>query len=513
MSDDTASASGDVRSVLAREVDFLLRHPGRTLSPQQRRLLVFLFERTSPSSRSAVSQLEISTEVLGQAVDAATGDDSRARVAVQRLRSALDRFYRLPANRGRRRLFLPKGQYRLEIASADEHRLPAPHDGRHLADPPPAIAWMIAAHPSPRAIGPAHRIGRALAKTLARAPLVQDGAIDVVQLNLTEREDPFERAAQRGAAVLVRILVDLDDNGHSISLHAYDANARQTVGDEQRFTAPAGSEPRSLARQLACALVDPLVSRVPDHLARVCPRSRLAVAMMFFRFMATQDRTRLPCSLAALHEVSGTRRASPLTDALRIDAIRASYCFATSGSDGLPLGLVDDACAIQERAPYQPYAKLAHGYIALAVQGAVGQQPASLDTDLRDAFGSLEQDFVLLDALSGHQIGLDASKRPSAGKTMFFEDAAGFITSMAKEDYCGAEAHAFASGGPENLWMCAFQAAIAVEHRRKPHAKALFDRLCRDNPGAPDYLTRALATMVPNRDVSSRLIGNITQLY
>lgn len=510
--DGEASTDADVRRALAAEVDFLLRHPGRNLSPQQRRLLLFLFEETGGSVNASVSQIEIATQVLGQAEETAIEMDSRARVAMQRLRSALDRFYQLPTNRDRSRLFLPKGQYRLEIAPQTAPSLTTPHRNDPQAGASPAIAWTMVAHPSAEAVEQAYSVAGALSRALARAPLVQDGALDILQLNLTDREDPFERAVQRGATLLVRIAIRPNQDGDAISLQVYDATSRDAVGSDQSFAVGTESDPKDVAEALACALVDPLLSPLPGFLAQSSPRSRLAVAMTFFQFMATQDRARLPRSLEVLQQLSATRKASPLTDALRIDAIRASYCFATSDLGRLPVGLVDEASRIRERAPYQPYATLAQGYIELAARGTFWDEGHSYTADPHDQFGSLKQDFCLLYALSGKRARSHPSQCPENATALFFENAAGFISSMAQEDYCGAEDHAFAGGAPANFWTRAFQAAIASERRCETQAKKLFGRLCHDNPGAPDYLTRAMTTMIPNGDIGARLARNLSQL-
>ncbi len=102
-------------------------------SPQINRLFELLLERSL--ANVAPKEIEIAQMVFGRATDADLAADATVRVHVHRLRKKLEE---LPPDEQGERLTLPRGEYRLVVASADVAHV---QDGVESPRPPPRSAW------------------------------------------------------------------------------------------------------------------------------------------------------------------------------------------------------------------------------------------------------------------------------------------------------------------------------------------------------------------------------------
>ena len=86
-------------------------------------------------------ELEIASEVFGKGADFDPNQDSLVRVYVHNLRQKLDNYYARPENAVSERVSIPKGEYRLVVASTSEAMPPGAARGRA----PPAWALILIA--------------------------------------------------------------------------------------------------------------------------------------------------------------------------------------------------------------------------------------------------------------------------------------------------------------------------------------------------------------------------------
>lgn len=233
--------------------------------------------------------------------------------------------------------------------------------------------------------------------------------------------------------------------------------------------------------------------------------------MVFLRFIATQDRTRLPACFDAFDNASGSRLDSPLIRALRIDTIRTNYAYATNRVAHLRPDLVHTATRICESDPYQPYAVLAHAYATIAT-GA--ELPPALPNGATRGIaweGVLGDEYSLYQALTmAPEGGSDHAGSGIAGS--FMADLAQILSAIRAGEIEQAADWAFRPRMDENFWTRVFQCSLAEDQGQRETARQTFARLRAEVPHAEDFAGRAIMTMIPDKDVHSRLIHNLANI-
>lgn len=487
---------------ISRELVFVLGHPRSGFSPQSRKLLSYL---ARPTQSGGFDQAAIAADVLGRKADFQPDIDPLVRVAISRLRKSLGAFYDRFGGHRSFRLAIPQGKYCIVSMANDPFLM---RDSMP-AETTPAFGWTVTTDAAPEARAMGHRIDRVLSARIVETSLVHDGALRADRIPAVSFDSALDQAERAGSACLARIHVGALCERISLGLHC-PAN-RHAAKVDDLGTHQHGLDVDRLVQRLIVRLADPLQSSVPRRLARAFPNSRLALAMRFFRFIATQDRTLLPECLDALEGAVGSRLSSPLIQALRIDAIRANYTFATGAGPDLSDDLLAAACRVLDCDPYQVYATLAHAYAAIAVDArdlpdvtGPGDQAVLWDGSMRE-----DRDLYLTltalrrDALPDLAVGRSSS---------FVGDVSRILSAMLHEDHATAAHAAFASRQTENFWTRILQCSVAVDLGQQPRAQRIFARLKTEVPQVEDFAGRAVVTMIPNCDLRSRIFHNLTQL-
>ena len=481
---------------LQAELDFVLGHRECNLSEQNRRLLDFL---GSAHRHGLRSQTDIADHVLKLGNEFRSDVDPHVRIAVTRLRRALGVFYEAHGAFRSAQLIIPRGRYCLELKTNPSR---APTD-RMSDAPAPAFAWTVLGATDPDIAERRHVLGRDLLARLATTPLVHDGALRADRLPADDIDLALNRAKRGNYPFLAE--VDIGSRTEPVTMRVWWV-ASQSVLTHIRIE-DSGDD---LPTRLADVLVDPLQGILPRRLAKLHRFSRLGLAMSFFDFMATQDRARLPKVLDALQSVSGTELSSPLIEALRIDAMRANYCFCTGAVTDLALAHADDAQSIVERDPYQPFAILAHAYCGIVA----GEDPKAATRRARaariDWSGSLLTDYKLLHALASPDDLCIASN--VAPNDTFFADAAEIITAIRQRDLPAMEIHAFRPREAENFWTRSFQCAVAMELGQTDRARQSYAQLERETPGVADFAGRAIVKMIPDPETHDMMLRHLVAL-
>lgn len=490
------------QDAIERELEFVLGHPRSGLSPQSRSLLSYL---AVGAPGKDPNQSSIAAEVLGRETGFHPDTDPLVRVAMSRLRKSLTAFYDRFGSHRLVRLVIPKGEYRVRAVPNE----PALIDSGVSGSGQPTIAWTVTTETTPAARELGHRIDRLVAASIVAAPLVHDGALRVDRIRASSLDAALNEAHRDGATCLARIHVGRPGEPLQLRLHC-PRNARPPeVHDLGRHDAPIDIE--SLVVRIVVGLTDPLLSALPERLSRAHPNSRLALAMTFFRFMASQNRDLLPTCLDALEGAAGSRLASPLIDVLRVDAIRTNYAFATDRVPELSHKLIEDAGQAFEKDPYQPYAALTHAYAAVAVGVQTPDDVLRSVSDADGWHGSLKEDRMLCLTLAALQRGVApgfAACKPGT----FIGDAAHILLAIRQEDVQSAAERAFSMRKNENFWTRVFQCSVAADLGRHQQARKFYAQLKSEEPDVEDYAGRAIISMIPGRDLQSRLISNLARM-
>ena len=127
-------------------------------------------------------------------------------------------------------------------------------------------------------------------------------------------------------------------------------------------------------------------------------------------------------------------------------------------------------------------------------------------------FGSLALDADLLAALSGAGAVFRPSGASETSPSFFFGQVAGIVSAMVAEEFAEAETLAFSADAGVNIWMRLFQATISHELVQDDRARMVLAQMCRENPGAGEYLHRAITTMIPNEAVHGRIVHTVSRL-
>ena len=494
------TSDSETDRVFEAEVDFILGHPSQMFSAQNCRILRFL---TKTEFEVGVSQYDIAFECLELDQAFQPDIDAHVRVAVSRLRKALAQFYEGPGLLRPRVLFIPRGSYCLKLrTNFAEHGTIAHHEAET-----PCFAWTVTSETSLESRKTAFQIEKRFASLLMQAPLLHDGAIRSVWLASQSTEDALENAQRGALGFLAELIVGKPND--PLVIKVWNTRQRTPICKSQLSACMART---GIARQLQDAIVyltDPLTGVLPTVLADIAPKSRLAVAKSFFRFIATQDRTLLASAHQNLLDVKGSALDSPLLTALRVDSFRANYCFATGAVDTICKKHLDEAERAVEMDPFQPYARLALSYYQLVLNGASALDPAGDEGEQINWVGSAQADLYLHRALVGRH---EPSPTAPKGTDSFFSFASAFLTSFGKEDFHTADAYAFSDQVEQNFWTRAFQCAVAVQLGQKKRAACSHSSLQSEVPGFEDFADRALLSMLPDKAVSERISFNLASL-
>lgn len=484
---------------IARELAFVLAQAGTTLRPQSVRLLRYLAD-IGPNAET--DQASIATDVLRYGTRFRADIDSQVRVAVSRLRKDLAAFYDRFAAFRPLRLSIPKGHYRLVVLPNDAMLLdtgPAPELN-------PFLVWTISTERTPEAMALGHRIDRALTARIVAAPLVHDGTMRADRIPPSTLNAAVDEAQRAGAPCLARIVVSGPRRPVVLEIHC-SQRCEAPIFKQVGHVGPEG-DVDALVKQVVLGLTDPLLSTVPGRLAGRFPKSRLALAMSFLRFMATQDRARLTSCFDVFQSAAGSRHDSPLIRALRIDSIRTNYAFATGRVEQLRPDLVDSAARICEDDPYQPYALLAHAYTTIATGGDLPPDlpgGAALGISWE---GTLGDDYRLYHALkNAPKSGSNQVGSGNAGS--FMADLAEILSAIRVGDIEQAADLALKPRMSDNFWTRVFQCSLAEDCGQRQTARQTFERLRAEVPQAEDFAGRAIKTMIPDKDLHSRLLHNL----
>lgn len=485
---------------LEAEVSFVAKHASQPLSTQNCRILRFLAQS---EFANGASQHDIAFECLKLDASFQPDVDAHVRVAVSRLRNALAKFYDGPGLLRPRHLFIPQGRYCLDLRNSRAECTTAFDDDRAA----PNFAWTVSAKKSAESRGLAFQIEKAFPALLAQSPLLHDGAIISVWLASTCTETALERARDASVGYLAELVVG--DSGDAFGIRLWNTSDNTLAGEKQLSAHTEKSDIADHLQDAVTYLTDPLSGVLPAILARLLPKSRLAVANSFFRFMATQDRSLLPNAHRGLLDVKDTHLDSPLLRALRVDSFRANYAFATGEVETVCNMNLDDAERVVELDPFQPYARLALSYYQLVLNGYCATDPAADAGKHINWVGSAQADLHLHRALvSKHERSPSALRVPDT----FFASASGFLTSFGKDDFYTAEAFAFSEQAEENFWTRVFQCAVSVQLGNKERAANAYASLHSEVPGFEDFVGRALLCMLPDESVRGRICANLSTL-
>ena len=484
---------------IARELAFVLGQARTTLRPQSVRLLRYLAD-VGPSTEA--NQTSIASDVLGYGARFQADVDSQVRVAVSRLRKDLAAFYDDFGAFRPLRLSIPKGHYRLVALPNDAMIL----DTDQSPELHPFLVWTVSTEWTPEAMALGHWIDRALAARFVTAPLVHDGAMRADRIPHSTLNAALDEAKRAGAPCLARVVVSGPERPVVLEIHCPQRGEAPTL----KQVGPVGpdGDVDALVKQVVLGLTDPLLSTVPGRLAGRFPKSRLALAMGFLRFIATQDRARLTPCLDAFENAAGSRHDSPLIRALRIDVIRTNYAFATSRVEQLRPDLVDTAARICESDPYQPFAHLAHAYATIATGGdrppdlpGGAELGISWEGTLGDEY-SLYQALIMTPECGSNHVG-------SGIAGSFMADLAEILSAIRVGELEQAADWVFRPRTNENFWTRDFQCSLAADRGQREIARQTFARLRAEAPHVEDYAGRAIMTMIPDEDLRSRLAFNL----
>jgi len=489
------------------EISWLLSHPGFDLSDQMVRLLKYLARKSDAGNNCGVSQYDIAVDVLSHPTDFDPSSDAHARIKVHRLRVALSSFYEM--NRPNRpvRVAIPKGRYRVDLvpASRQPEGLPNPQQ----AAPKLAICVMHAQTSESGSV--AFEFETGVLQRLAQSPLVQDGALAAITVPGQSISAALDAAFSTDSATLVVFRVCVTGGTANIALLLFDPKDRRLLAEKLLFDGsvrlPGGCNMTQLAQQAAMALADPILGIVPLRMARLFPRSRLAALMTFFKFMQTQDRALLPGSLTALTDFAATPNATALSEALLVDAIRASYCFATSNLEQFSSHHCDRALRAVEQAPENCYTLMAYGYAALSSRSSTCIDDTLTSLNNMSLSGAQKSDASLLHILTGKE-SAEAVAAPPDGT--FLDDTWRFLRALKGNDATVASDTILLSNHKDNFWISVFQTVAAAEVGELVLARSKYARLRCADPAIDDYLGRAIVTMIPDPEIHERILRGTT---
>ena len=489
------------QQALERELNFVLSHPQSTLSPMNLRLLTFL----GRDGDVECTQEAIAENVLGLGADFQPDADAHARIAVSRLRKALSSFYETYGAFRAMRLVIPKGCYRIDIRRND------PILGAEIAakNTTPAFAWTLTEDRNEEVPAWGHKLEKELILQFSQSALVHDGALKADRLPESSPERALARCRETGLPLHAHIRI----TGNSARLLVINARDGAILA-KRLFSEMTENSLAMSAQDIVASLTDPLRSEIPYILAKQQPTSRLALAMTFFRFMATQNRRLLPSSLSAFSDARNSSFSSPLIDALHIDARRASYGFATDENIILHEGLVESATRVFERDPMQPYAWLSLAYIINAVGADLADTTDFSILAGAQVFGSPADDLNFLCSLSPNtplQMLSGKSQRMTEGGS-FILRAANIVQAMKGNDKDELRRLISEPEPADSFWLPIFQCAIAAELGQKTLAEEVYGRLKADLPEVGDFAGRAVVTMIPDSDIHERLLFELNQL-
>lgn len=298
-----------------------------------------------------------------------------------------------------------------------------------------------------------------------------------------------------------------------IALLLFDPKDRRLLAEkllfDGSFSLSHGCDTTQLAHQAAVTLADPIQGMVPFRMAQQFPHSRLAALMTFFQFMRTQDRALLPRSLSALTDFAATTDATALSEAMLVDAIRASYCFATSDLEQFSSRHCERALRAVEKAPENCYVQLAYGYAALSARADENIREPLTSLNNMSLSGAQKSDASLLTILAGRE----PTESVAAPLDESFIDHAGrFLRALKENDTAAASDTVLLSNHKDNFWISVFQTVAAVEEGELALARSKYARLRRVDPTIDDYLGRAVVTMIPDPEVHGRILRGAAQV-
>ncbi|TMV09083.1 hypothetical protein FGK63_08190 [Ruegeria sediminis] len=496
------SDTGDNQISVERELTFVLGHARRELRPQSVRLLRYLADA---GATGAVDQTSIAIDVLGRGSRFRADVDSQVRVVVSRLRKDLAALYDGVGAFRPLRLSIPKGRYCVSVLPNDAivlDRDPAP-------ELRPFFVWTVSTEMTPEAMSVGHRIDRALAARFVQAPLVHDGALRADRIPPSPPEKALDEAQRSGAPCLALVVVRAPDQPVVLEIHCPKRDRAPIIKSLGRLGDDLGVD--RLVRRIVLALTDPLQSVVPGRLARLFPNCRLALAGRFLGFMATQDHARLPACFDAFVNAAGSRLDSPLIRALRVDTIRSNYAFATGRVAWLRPDLVETAALVCESDPYQPYAVLAHAYATIATGADHPPELPSRDAEGINWEGSLGDDYELYQSLKmAPESGSDNAGSGHPGS--FMADLAHILSAVQSGDIEQAADQAFKPRPDENFWTRVFQCSLAEDLGDRHTSRQIWAWLRAEVPRVEDFAGRAIVTMIPDKDLHSRLLYNLANI-
>lgn len=494
---------------IGREARFLLGHPGFTHGRQNRSLLRYL---AGCSCAAGPTQMDIAISVLGL-TEFHPNHDAHVRIAVGRLRKALAEFYQAHGTFRPSRLAIPRGRYRLLLERPPEIERTI----RHGCAEVPTVAWFVSSRGGEAAEFLATTFAEVASRMIAGSALVHDGALRVQHNPAGSVEAALSQARRTHVPIVAEAVVTCTqtdvDLRPSVDLRLWDVSDRRMFLEVPIRAARAPDPFEDLVWRTCLHLVDPLLGRIPDILSRVFPRSRLAVVMQFFRFMATQKRSLLPGALQDLTDIEETHLASPLTRALKTDAVRANFCFATSSLPELTDCHTDEAAAVLESDPLQPYAWLAHAYMQAAVCGTSGDSVALTLPSSIQWCGSVASDLILfrelnrLDDSDGANWKQDELGHPAPMLT----STTRFLTAVRNEEMDVAARTVFGNEMPNNIWKRSFQCFVAKELGGHQRAREAFARFVAEEPEAEDFIGRAITRMMPDPEIHGRLLKHLSE--
>lgn len=471
------------------------------------RLLRYLVRNSDGANACTVSQRDIAFDVLLHPPDFDPSSDAHARIRVHRLRVALKSFYEKCRPNRPVHVVIPKGRYRVDLVPVRQQPegLPHPHQSA------PKLAVCVMHTQTSEAGSVAFELETQVLQRLAQSPLVQDGALAAITVPGRSISAALDAALLADSAMLAAFRVCVTDGTVKIAMLLFDPKDRRLLTEQQLLDGSLGMPGRhtttQLAQQAAATLADPIHGMVPVRMAQQFPRSRLAALMTFFHFMRTQDRTLLPGSLSALTDFAATTEATALSEALLVDAIRASYCFATSNLGQFSSRHCERALRAVEKAPENCYAQLAYGYAALSSGSGNNIDDTLTSLNNMPLSGAQKSDASLLHILLGRE-PVEAVTAPLEGT--FIDDAGRFLCALKENDTSAASDTVLLSNHKDNFWISVFQTVAAVEEGELTLGRSKFARLRCADPAIDDYLGRAVVTMIPDPEIHERILRGTT---
>ena len=509
ISKSIVSESPDQRGPCLSEAKWIISRPEFEASARLKSLLLYIAQCSDSSPVAKVTQQNIARDVMGLSQSFDPSCDAHVRIEVSRLRSALCGFYsrlRMPCFR---RLFIPKGSYRIQLETVRSDQL-MPANSAARNDPKIALGTLCSDDDLSRCYG--FEIECELLSIIANSAFVSDELLSFHCVEGASLEAQCAQAKRTGASLLLVTRVLAKEDRVEAYLSVIDPWDQRVINNTRLSTGFSGSLSHQMASLVSEAVgaqvIDPINGCVLKKIFRLHPESRIAHLASVFSFMSNQDRSLLPKALAAARSVSQT---SAVARALLVDMTRASYCFATDPDIREVVPLADAADDLVEESPNCIWANLALGYAGIANhrQDLIGRAISSAEA--LSPLGAQMADLNLLKSLHAPAVGTWQSGPETPGNeelSVFDLIRTGYAAVKDSKNDVAHDALSKAHHA-DVFWVQAFQISALSERGQQHDACRVFKRMKKAHPAVQNYMHRAVSTMIPDADLSCRMSAEL----